>query len=91
VYHLYVVRTPDRARWIEELSKKQIQTGIHYPFPVHLLPAYADLGYKQGQFPHSEKAGNEVLSLPMYPEITGDMQAEVVDAVKALQMQLVDS
>ena len=91
VYHLYVIRTPDRARWIEELSKKQIQTGIHYPFPVHLLPAYADLGYKQGQFPHSEKAGNEVLSLPMYPEITGDMQAEVVDAVKMLQMQLADS
>ncbi len=88
VYHLYVIRTPDRARWIDELSKKQIQTGIHYPFPVHLLPAYADLGYKQGQFPHSEKAGDEVLSLPMYPELTGDMQAVVVDAVQALQLQL---
>jgi dTDP-4-amino-4,6-dideoxygalactose transaminase len=88
VYHLYVIRTPDRARWIDELSKKQIQTGIHYPFPVHLLPAYSDLGYKQGQFPHSEKAGNEVLSLPMYPEITGDMQSVVVDAVKTLQLQL---
>jgi dTDP-4-amino-4,6-dideoxygalactose transaminase len=88
VYHLYVIRTPDRARWIDELSKKQIQTGIHYPFPVHLLPAYADLGYKQGQFPHSEKAGDEVLSLPMYPELTGDMQAVVADAVQALQLQL---
>ncbi len=84
VYHLYVIRTEERARWIEELTAKGIQTGIHYPYPVHLLPAYADLGYKQGQFPHSEKAANEVLSLPMYPELTGDMQAEVVEAVKAL-------
>ena len=84
VYHLYVIRTDERARWIEELTAKGIQTGIHYPYPVHLLPAYADLGYKQGQFPHSEKAANEVLSLPMYPELTGDMQAEVVEAVKAL-------
>ncbi|WP_341197997.1 DegT/DnrJ/EryC1/StrS family aminotransferase [Hyphomonas chukchiensis] len=84
VYHLYVIRTAERTRWIEELGGKGIQTGIHYPYPVHLLPAYADLGYKQGQFPHSEKAANEVLSLPMYPELTGDMQAEVVEAVKAL-------
>ncbi|MEQ9505798.1 MAG: DegT/DnrJ/EryC1/StrS family aminotransferase [Hyphomonas sp.] len=85
VYHLYVVRTPERARWQEELTKKGIQTGIHYPYPVHLLPAYADLGYREGQFPHAEKAGKEVLSLPMYPELTGDMQAEVVEAVGQLQ------
>ncbi|MBY9067936.1 DegT/DnrJ/EryC1/StrS family aminotransferase [Hyphomonas sp. WL0036] len=91
VYHLYVIRTPERARWQEELTKKGIQTGIHYPYPVHLLPAYEDLGYKEGQFPHSEKAGKEVLSLPMYPELTGDMQAEVAEAVTALQKSLVHS
>jgi dTDP-4-amino-4,6-dideoxygalactose transaminase len=91
VYHLYVIRTPERARWAEELTKKGIQTGIHYPYPVHLLTAYSDLGYKQGQFPHAEKAAKEVLSLPMYPELTGDMQAEVVEAVSMLQMELADS
>lgn len=85
VYHLYVIRTPERARWQEELTKKGIQTGIHYPYPVHLLPAYEDLGYKEGQFPHAEKAAKEVLSLPMYPELTGDMQAQVVEAVAELQ------
>lgn len=85
VYHLYVIRTPERARWQEELTKKGIQTGIHYPYPVHLLPAYEDLGYKEGQFPHAEKAAKEVLSLPMYPELTGDMQAQVAEAIVELQ------
>jgi len=59
------------------LQAKEIQTGIHYPFPVHLLPAHADLGYRQGDFPHSERAAGEVLSLPMYPELT-DAQIETV-------------
>ena len=61
-----------------------MQTGIHYPMPVHLLPAYADLGYKAGQFPHSEQAANEVLSLPMFPEITAQQIEAVVSAVKKL-------
>jgi dTDP-4-amino-4,6-dideoxygalactose transaminase len=58
-----------------------IQTGIHYPTPVHLLPAYSDLGYKPGQFPHSEKAAAEVLSLPMYPELTSSAQEVVAAAL----------
>jgi dTDP-4-amino-4,6-dideoxygalactose transaminase len=87
VYHIYAVRTKDRARWIEELSKKGIQTGIHYPFPLHTLKAFDFLGYKQGQFPHSEKAAAEVLSLPMYPELNAVQQEEVVAAVVALQTQ----
>ncbi|MER8658925.1 DegT/DnrJ/EryC1/StrS family aminotransferase [Mesorhizobium sp. M0847] len=85
VYHIYAVRTPDRARWGEALNAQGIQSGIHYPIPVHLLPAYADLGYKQGQFPHAEKAAAEVLSLPMFPELTEQQQDAVVAAVIELQ------
>lgn len=85
VYHIYAVRTPERAGWQEALNAQGIQSGIHYPIPVHLLPAYADLGYKQGQFPHAEKAAAEVLSLPMFPEFTEQQQDVVVAAVKKLQ------
>ena len=87
VYHLYVVRTAERARWQEVLNAKGIQSGIHYPYPVHLLKAFDFLGHKEGDFPHAEKAAREVLSLPMYPELTGDMQAEVVEAVVGLQKE----
>ena len=76
------LRDPDRAsarRGRRRCSAQGIQTGIHYPIPVHLLPAFADLGYKAGQFPHSERAANEVLSLPMFPELTrGSRCAAVV-------------
>ncbi|MFD9901577.1 DegT/DnrJ/EryC1/StrS family aminotransferase [Mesorhizobium sp. NPDC059025] len=85
VYHIYAVRTPDRARWQEALTAQGIQSGIHYPVPVHLLPAYADLGYRRGQFPHAEKAADEVLSLPMFPEFTERQQDVVVAAIKELQ------
>ena len=84
VYHVYAIRTKDRARWQEALTAKGIGTNIHYPFPVHLLPAFADLGYKAGQFPHAEQAANEVLSLPMFPELTAEQCAEVTNAVVAL-------
>jgi dTDP-4-amino-4,6-dideoxygalactose transaminase len=85
VYHIYAIRTATRAAWQEALNGKGVQTGIHYPIPVHLLPAYADLGYKQGQFPHSEAAANEVLSLPMFPEITQQQVEQVVTAVRSLE------
>ena len=70
VYHIYAIRTPARAEWMDALQKQGIASGIHYPIPVHLLPAYADLGYKAGQFPHSERAAHETMSLPMFPELT---------------------
>jgi dTDP-4-amino-4,6-dideoxygalactose transaminase len=54
----------------QRLHEQSIQTGIHYPIPVHLQPAYADLGYKAGDFPQSELAAKEVLSLPMFAELT---------------------
>jgi len=81
VYHIYAVRTPDRQKWMDTLTAKGIHTGIHYPIAIHMLPAYEDLGYKAGEFPHAERAAAEELSLPMYPELTADMQAEVAAAL----------
>ena len=89
VYHVYAVRSPERARWQQELTAKGVQTGIHYPIPVHLQPAYADARWQRGDFPHSEKASNEVLSLPMYPELNRVQQDEVVAAVLETAKQLV--
>jgi len=84
VYHIYAIRSGHRQQWQEALNAQGIQTGIHYPTPVHLLPAFADLGYTAGQFPHSERAANEVLSLPMFAELTAE-QCEVVSrAVRSL-------
>ncbi|MEQ1708153.1 MAG: DegT/DnrJ/EryC1/StrS family aminotransferase [Terricaulis sp.] len=85
VYHIYSTRTTDRQKWQDVLNSKGIQTGIHYPIAIHMLPAYEDLGYKAGEFPHAEKAAAEQLSLPMYPELTAPMQEEVVAAVIELQ------
>ena len=84
VYHIYAIRTPNRQQWMDTLNALGIQTGIHYPTPVHLLPAFADLGYKAGQFPHSERAGNEVMSLPMFSELTPEQTTEVCRAVGQL-------
>lgn len=87
VYHVYAIRTPDRERWIKALTEAGIATGIHYPFALHRLKAFEHLGYRQGQFPHAEKAAAEVLSLPMFPEITSDQQEIVANAVIQLQEQ----
>jgi len=84
VYHVYAIRTQSREIWQDALQKRGVSTGIHYPIPIHLLPAFADLGYVEGQFPHSEQAADEVLSLPMFPELTVEQSAEVSDAVIAL-------
>jgi dTDP-4-amino-4,6-dideoxygalactose transaminase len=82
VYHIYAVRTTERAALQETLNAQGVQTGIHYPFPVHLLPAFADLGYHASQFPHSERAAHEVLSLPMFPELTAAQSEEVAQALR---------
>jgi len=86
VYHIYAIRARHRQRWQDTLLNNGIQTGIHYPYPVHLLPAYAGLGYGPGQFPHSEGAAREVLSLPMFPELTTAQCEEVCRVVKTLTM-----
>jgi len=77
VYHIYGVRVAQRDKLQQTLQQQGIQTGIHYPIPVHMLEAYADLGYKLGDFPQSELAADEVLSLPMFAELT-DKQINIV-------------
>ncbi len=82
VYHIYAVRTLERERLMDTLKDQGIATGIHYPFPVHLLEAYRDLGYRKGDFPVSEEIAGEVVSLPMYAELTDGMIEEVAGAVR---------
>ena len=84
VYHVYAIRTKQRQDWADALNAQGIQTGIHYPFPVHLLTAYANLGYKAGAFPHAERAADEVLSLPMFAELTSAQCETVARAVREL-------
>jgi dTDP-4-amino-4,6-dideoxygalactose transaminase len=81
VYHLYVVRTTSRDTLQQVLLNEGIQTGIHYPIPVHLQPCYADLGHKAGDFPLAEHCSKEVLSLPMFAELTEHQAREVTRVI----------
>ncbi len=81
VFHLYVVRVHNRDRLRTELSDQGIQTGIHYAVPLHLEPAFADLGYSLGEFPVAERAAESIVSLPMYPFLGDDEVARVAEAV----------
>ena len=83
VYHVFAVRADDRETLCDVLAKQGIQTGIHYPIPVHLQPAHADLGYHAGDFPNAEAAAREVLSLPLFPEMSRDQVETVASAVSA--------
>jgi dTDP-4-amino-4,6-dideoxygalactose transaminase len=87
VYHLYTVRGKDRDGLQKALHGEGIQTSVHYALPVHLQPAYADLGYSEGAFPESEKAALEVLSLPLFPEITDKQIEKVSHALATLAPQ----
>lgn len=82
VYHLFVVRLQERDALREHLKARGISTGIHYPIPLHLQPAYRHLGYKEGDFPITEECARQVLSLPMYPELTQAQIEEVARAIK---------
>jgi dTDP-4-amino-4,6-dideoxygalactose transaminase len=84
VFHVYTIRTEDRDAMQSGLTEQGIQTGIHYPVPAHLQPAYSDLGYGPGDFPQSEAASKQVLSLPLYPELSSQAIAEVAGAVKKI-------
>jgi dTDP-4-amino-4,6-dideoxygalactose transaminase len=81
VYHLYVVRTRFRDELQKQLSEAGIGTGIHYPIPIHLQTAYAARGWKPGQFPQTEAAAEEILSLPMYAGLTPDQQRQVAEVI----------
>ena len=83
VYHVYAIRSNERGSLQQSLSAAGVQTGIHYPTPVHLLPAHLDLGYARGDFPHSERAAAQELSLPMYAELSDGQLEAVADAVRA--------
>ncbi|WP_085811387.1 DegT/DnrJ/EryC1/StrS aminotransferase family protein [Sphingomonas sp. TZW2008] len=84
VWHLYVVRHPDRPAFVERLSGEGIGTVIHYPIPPHLQPAYADMGYENGDFPISEAMHREVVSLPIGPTMSDEQVEGVIDAVNRL-------
>jgi dTDP-4-amino-4,6-dideoxygalactose transaminase len=83
VFHIYAVRLADRDRWRARLADVGIQTGVHYPVPLHLQPAYRDLGYGPGAFPVAEAAAREVLSLPLFPEMTEAQLDEVTGILRA--------
>jgi dTDP-4-amino-4,6-dideoxygalactose transaminase len=80
VYHLFVVRVPNRGEMIQHLTAQGIGTGIHYPVPLHLQKAYAS-GHVRGEFPAAESAAEGILSLPMFPHLTAEQQSRVVEGV----------
>jgi dTDP-4-amino-4,6-dideoxygalactose transaminase len=81
VYHLYVIRTSYRDELQKHLTAAGIGTGIHYPIPIHLQAAYASRGWKRGDFPASEQAADQILSLPMYGGLKADQQRRVAEAI----------
>ena len=83
VYHIYAVRVPQRDAWRSWLTEKRIGTGVHYPIPIHLHPAYQDLGYRRGDFPVSETVASEILSLPMFPGLTDAQIATIAGVLRA--------
>ena len=84
VYHIYAVRARHRDLVQEEFRRRGIETRIHYPTPIHLLDAWADLGHRTGSFPHAERAAREVLSLPAHPELSAEQAGAVAAAIHDL-------
>jgi len=92
VYHLYVIRVKNRDQVQAYLAQANITTQVHYPTPLHLQRAYATLGHKQGDFPVTEKAAGEILSLPMYPQLEHSQQKRIVqEVINALAGEAVPS
>lgn len=81
VYHLYVVRTDDRDGLIAHLKEQGIGSGIHYPIPLHLQKAYASLNYRREDLPVAERIAEEIVSVPMYPQLTAEQQTRVVEEI----------
>jgi dTDP-4-amino-4,6-dideoxygalactose transaminase len=91
VYHLFVIRVADRERLKDHLAAAGIGTGIHYPIPLHLQKAYASFRYKSGDFPVTERAAAEILSLPMFPGLTEEMQVRIAEQTVACVSPLVSA
>jgi dTDP-4-amino-4,6-dideoxygalactose transaminase/acetyltransferase-like isoleucine patch superfamily enzyme len=91
VYHLYVIRTGDRDGMMNHLKQAGIGTGIHYPIPLHLQKAYASHSYSKGDFPVAERAAGEILSLPMFPQLTVAQRSKVAEAVLAFAGKVLQS
>ncbi|MBV9719543.1 MAG: DegT/DnrJ/EryC1/StrS family aminotransferase [Candidatus Eremiobacteraeota bacterium] len=89
VYHLYVIEVENRDRIADTLRERGIASGIHYPIPIHLQPAYADLGLSRGAFERTERSADRLLSLPMFPELTPEQIDLVVDALASCRPSLV--
>lgn len=88
VYHLYVIRARNRDKLQKHLKTHGISTGIHYPIPLHLQPAYVHLNHKKGDFPITEKYSEEILSLPMFAELTEDEIGYVVKKIKDINVNI---
>jgi len=82
VWHLYEIRTKQRDPLARFLDTRGIQTGLHYPTPIHLTPAFAHLGYRSGDFPVAEQLAGELLSLPLYPGLDADQVDLVVETIR---------
>ncbi|MGH9196239.1 MAG: DegT/DnrJ/EryC1/StrS family aminotransferase, partial [Acidimicrobiia bacterium] len=82
IWHLYVVRVPNRDEVLMRLQVAGIGASIHYPVPIHLHGAFESLGHRSGDFPNSERLAGEILSLPMYPQITPEQQEQVADELR---------
>jgi dTDP-4-amino-4,6-dideoxygalactose transaminase len=85
VYHLYAIRADRRDALYEALQETGIQVGIHYPVPVHLQEAYADLGYGPGDFPEAERVAGRILSLPVYPELSETAVNRIADCIRGFE------
>ena len=86
VWHLYVIRSQGRAKAQAALKEAGYESGVHYPIPLHRQPVYHRLGYAAGSFPVSERAAEEVLSLPIYPEMPAAVPQGVVQALAAASL-----
>ena len=83
IYHIYAIRVHNRDALMSALAEKDIHCGIHYPIPVHLQDAYRFLGYKEGSFPIAERCADELVSLPMFPELSQEQIERVSDKIKS--------